>query len=189
MKRNDKTLFLVQKAMLLALAIVFMLVIRFPLLPAAKFLEYDMGDIPLVIATLLFGAPTGVLMLGLEALVQSLTVSAASSWEGFVMHFCAGTLFLVTVSLISKIGKKNGKEKLFLCIGLVVGTLISTAVMIPLNLIFTPMYLGVEVDAVKQLMLPAIIPFNLLKGAINTIVAIATYLPLKKILKKTHMTE
>ena len=50
---RKKTLQLVQKAMLTALAIVLMLIVRFPLLPSAKFLEYDMGDIPVIIAQVL----------------------------------------------------------------------------------------------------------------------------------------
>lgn len=186
-KENKKTIRLVQKAMLTSLAVVLMLTVRFPLLPGAKFLEYDMGDVPVIIATLFFGIPSGVIILTAEALVQALTVSAASSWEGFVMHVLSSGLFLVITYLFYSAGKKREKEKTMLFIGLVISALATAAVMIPLNLIFTPMYLGVPVQAVKEMMLPVIVPFNLIKGAINAAVSFILFLPLKKILKKTHL--
>lgn len=186
---KEKTLQLVQKAMLTALAIVLMLIVRFPLLPAAKFLEYDMGDVPVIIATLMFGIPSGILMLAAEALVQSLTVSAASSWEGFVMHFLSSSLFLIVTYVFYTLGKKRNKSKLFLITGLAVSTVATAALMIPLNLIFTPMYLGVPIQAVKEMMLPVIVPFNLIKGAINAVASSVIFLPLKKILKKTHLSD
>lgn len=188
MKKNTYVI-LAQKAMLLALAVVMMLVVRFPLLPSAGFLEYDMGDIPVIIATLFFGIPTGLLILAAEALVQSLTVSASSSWEGFVMHVLATGLFLVITYVFLKIGQKNERKKLFLIIGLIISALATTALMIPLNLIFTPIYLGVPVQAVKEMLLPAIIPFNLVKGLLNAAVTFLLYYPLKKILVKTHLLE
>ena len=186
-KENKKTIRLVQKAMLTSLAVVLMLTVRFPLLPGAKFLEYDMGDVPVIIATLFFGIPSGAIILTAEALVQALTVSAASSWEGFVMHVLSSCLFLVITYLFYSAGKKREKEKPMLFIGLVISALATAAVMIPLNLIFTPMYLGVPVQAVKEMMLPVIVPFNLMKGAINAAVSFILFLPLKKILKKTHL--
>ncbi len=184
---NKKTLQLVQKAMLTALAVVLMLVVRFPLLPTAKFLEYDMGDIPVIIATLMFGIPTGVVILAAEALVQSLTVSAASSWEGFVMHFLSSCLFLIITYVFYSMGRKKKKIKFFLIVGLTVSAAAMAALMIPLNLIFTPMYLGVQVQSVKEMMLPVIVPFNLIKGAINAAAVTIIFLPLNKILKKTHL--
>ncbi len=186
---NKKTLRLVQKAMLTALATVLMLTVRFPLLPSAKFLEYDMGDVPVIIAALMFGIPAGIAMLTAEALIQSLTVSAASSWEGFLMHVLASSLFIVTTYVFYAAGKKKERTKIFLISGLAVSAVATAAFMIPLNLIFTPLYLGVPVQAVKEMLLPVIIPFNLIKGAINMIAVTAVFLPLEKILKKTHLSE
>ena len=46
--------------------------------------------------------------------------------------------------------------------------------MVPLNLIFTPMY-GVPVETVRELLIPAIIPFNLIKFGINTVISLILY--------------
>ena len=42
-------------AMLAAVAVVSVYFIKFPLLPSAPFLEYDIADVPVLIGTMLFG--------------------------------------------------------------------------------------------------------------------------------------
>jgi len=55
------------------------------------------------------------------------------------------------------------------------GTLTMTFIMIPANLVITPLYLGVNRAIVLQLILPAIIPFNLLKGLISGVLTLLVY--------------
>ena len=181
--KNNKLIKLVETSVLAALAVVFMLVIRFPLLPSAGFLEYDMGDIPVIIATLICGPGAGAAVLFFVSLIQSLTVSAASSWQGFIMHFFSSGLFITVLFFL----RKKLKDKKGLSVSLAVSTASMAAVMIPLNLIFTPMYMNVPVQAVIELLLPAIIPFNLLKGIINSIIIMLLFYPLEKILKKANL--
>lgn len=174
---------LVLTAMMAALSIVFMFIVRFSLLPGAKFLEYDMGDIPVILSTLFLGTPAGAFVLIFVSLIQSLTVSAASSWQGFVMHVLSTGAYVIILKLLTR---KNDSQ-MRLVISASVATIALTAVMIPLNMIFTPLYLKVPLEAVMELMLPAIIPFNFLKGVINSLIIILLYRPLKEILTKTNM--
>lgn len=184
MQKKSKSLRIpVTTAMMSALATVFMLIIRFSLLPSAKFLEYDMGDIPVILSTLFLGIPQGSFVLLFVSLIQSLTVSAASSWQGFLMHFISTGCYILTLKLFIR---KNDSFK-NLVTGVAVSTLILTLIMIPLNLIFTPLYLHTTVEAVAELLLPAIIPFNLLKGIINSTITVIIYKPLKDILNKTGL--
>jgi riboflavin transporter FmnP len=67
-------------------------------------------------------------------------------------------------------------------IGLICGVLIMTAVMIPANLIVTPTY-GIDIETVKSFIVPAIIPVNLIKGAIS---AVAVFFIYKKISPFLH---
>lgn len=46
-------------AMLAAVAVVSVYFIKFPLLPSAPFLEYDIADVPVLIGTMLFGPSAG----------------------------------------------------------------------------------------------------------------------------------
>jgi riboflavin transporter FmnP len=60
-------------------------------------------------------------------------------------------------------------------LGLILGTLAMTLIMVPANLIITPIYLGVNRDIVVKMLIPAIIPFNLLKGIISGFITYILY--------------
>lgn len=167
-------------AMLTALSIVSLYVIKFPLIPAAPFLEYDAADIPILIGSMLLGPVSGIVILLAVCIIQAITVSASSGWIGFLMHFIASSVLILTASFIYK--KK--KTTISLIIGLVIGSLAMTAVMIPLNLIFTGIFMGAGTQTVIGMLIPAIIPFNLLKAGINSAVTFAVFLPISGILKK-----
>lgn len=167
-------------AMLTALSIVLVYVIHIPLIPAAPFLEYDAADIPVLIGSMLLGPVSGIITLLAVCIIQALTVSASSGWIGFLMHFIASSVLVLTASIIYK----RKKTHLSLIIGLVIGSLAMTAVMIPLNLIFTGIFLGAGTQTVIGMLIPAIIPFNLLKAGINSAVTFAVFTPISGILKK-----
>lgn len=172
-------------AMLTAISIVSLYIIRLPLIPTASFLEYDAADIPVLIGSMLLGPASGMVILLAVCLIQALTVSAASGWIGFLMHFIASGVFV----LVSSIIYKHKKTTVGLIIGLVAGALAMTAVMIPLNLVFTGIFLGAGTKAVVSMLIPAIIPFNLMKAGINSAVTFAVYTPISGILKKYVKTE
>ena len=182
-KSKKKILRLVLTAMMAALSVVFMFVVRFSILPGARFLEYDMGDIPVILSSLFLGTPAGAFVLIFVSLVQSLTVSAASSWQGFLMHVFSTGAYVMALKLFTR---KTDNARNMLA-GVCVATIVLTLIMIPLNLIFTPLYLNTTVEAVLELMLPAIIPFNFIKGVINSVIILVLYEPLKNILKKSNM--
>ncbi len=183
-KRSGKSInILVTTAMMSALATVLMLVVRFSILPGAKFLEYDMGDIPVILSTLFLGVPHGSFVLVFVSVIQSLTVSAASSWQGFIMHVISTGCYIIILKLFLR---RNDSTKR-LVLGVLCATAGLTVIMIPLNLIFTPLYLHTTVEAVAELLLPAIIPFNLIKGIINSVLTVALYKPLKEGLKKSKL--
>lgn len=120
-------------AMLAAVAVVSVYFIKFPLLPSAPFLEYDIADVPVLIGTMLFGPSAGLVILLITSAIQAFTVSSSSHIIGFLMHFCAsGVLVLASGLMYKKIGGKKG-----MAAGLAVGSVLMTLVMIPLNLIFT----------------------------------------------------
>ncbi len=173
----------VELAMLAALSIVLMLIVRFPLIPTASFLEYDMGDVPVLIATFLFGIIPGFAVLVVESLIQALTVSASSGWVGFVMHVCSSGVFLLVAGLIyKKLPNIKG-----LIASLTAGCVVMTLIMIPLNLIFTVHFLGTPREVVVDMLVPAIIPFNLFKAVLNSAVSSLVFLPLQKILAKGNL--
>lgn len=100
--RNAKVKWLVEMALLCAMSLVLMYVVRFSIFPAAPYLEYDMADVPILIGTFLFGPVSGLILTLIVSLLQWITVSIASGWVGAVMHFFATGAFVLIAGLIYK---------------------------------------------------------------------------------------
>ncbi|MEH7254880.1 hypothetical protein V7111_22485 [Neobacillus niacini] len=88
------------------------------------------------------------------------------------MNFCASGTFLLAFSYASK--------KLILPIAGGLDAIARALVMIPLNMIIVPFEFGMSFEKVWVLMLPVYIPFNLIKGALNTAIFIAVWSLLTK---------
>lgn len=172
---------MVKMALLAALSVVLMLYTRFPIIPSAPFLEFEIADVPVLVGTFLYGPMSGLIIALVMALVQAFTVSAQSGWVGLVMHMIAtGTLVLVSGIIYKRIHTFKGA-----IISLVAGCIGMTLISIPSNLIFTVIFLNVPVDVVKGMLLPAIIPFNLIKSVGNSIIVMVVYKHIGKILRRS----
>lgn len=123
-------------AVLSAMAIVLVYFIHFPIFPAMSFLEYDMGDIPLFVGTVMMGPWIGLLLTAVTCIVQGLTVSAQSGVIGIIMHFLATGSFVLVAGCIAR--RQTVKR---IIPGLVCGAVTMILVMIPLNLIISPAFM------------------------------------------------
>ncbi len=165
-------------AILSALSIVLMLLIRFPLIPAAPYLIYEPADVPILVGTFLFGPLSGLLMTLVVSAIQAFM--SPDGFVGFVMHVTATGAFVVTVGVIyRKIHSIKGAV-----VALIAGTLAMTAVMIPVNLVIQPAFRNIPIEAVKSSLVPFIIPFNLLKAGINSALTFFVYKRVSKIVNK-----
>jgi len=181
-----KTKDLAKIAVLAALSIVLVAIIHIPILPAVSFLEYDPADIPILLCTFAMGPWAGLILTAIVALIQGLTVSAASGWYGIVMHFVATGVFVLVAGFVYN---KN-KTKKNAIIALAIGTISMTLIMIPSNLFLTPIYLqifGMTAEAggimVRELM-PWIVLFNIIKASLNSILTFLIYKRVSGILHK-----
>ncbi len=168
-----------QMGILAALSIGLVLLIRFPIFPVASYLEYEPADVPILIGAFLYGPWQGLLLTTVVSFLQALTVSAQSGIAGFIMHVCATGGMVVVAGSIYRRRKTMGGAVL----ALVLGALTMTALMVPLNLIVTPLFFPVPMEAVVDLLLPAIIPFNLIKGFGNALLTFLLYKRLGRLLK------
>lgn len=174
---------LVQAAMLAAFSIILMVVIRFPIFPAAPFLEYDMADVPVLIASLMLGPGYGIAVLFVTCVIQAFTVSASAGIWGLIMHFIASSALVLIAGFTFK-KKPDGKG---LALGLIAGGIAMVLLMIPLNILITPIYTGAPRPAVIEMLIPVIIPFNGIKAVINTLVTGVIYFPIAKALKSLKL--
>lgn len=171
MKVLQSTRKLTVMGMMVALSVILVYFIRFPLLPAAPFLEYEPADIPIFICSLIYGPLSGVMLTIVVSIVQGVTVSANSGIIGIIMHiFATGSFALISGIIYSH--KKNRKSA---ALALMVGVIVMTIMMCILNILLTPIFMGVPRNTVFQMILPIIIPFNLLKAGINSIITFIIY--------------
>lgn len=170
-KNSNKIKKLTLMAMLVAVSVVLVYLVHFPLFPAAPFLEYDPADIPILIGTFIFGPVAGIVITIIASGIQALTVSAQSGVYGFLMHVAATSALVVTAGIIYR----NKPTKLGEVTALVCGTIAMAAIMVVANHFITPIFMGVPTAAVDEMLLPIILPFNLLKAGINSVAAFLIY--------------
>lgn len=171
---------LVVMAMLAAISIVFISIIHFPLFPAAPFLEYDPADIPILIGTFMYGPVAGFLLTVIVSLIQGTTVSAGSGIIGIIMHIVAtGSCTLIVGSIYFR-----NKTKTRAIVALVIGAFTMTAAMVLMNIVLTPIFMGTPTEVVINMLVPIIIPFNLLKSGINCFITFGLYKSISHLLHK-----
>ena len=173
------TMKLAKMGMLIALSIVLVYLIHFPIFPMVPFLEYDPADIPILIGTFAFGPLAGILLTIVTAVLQGLTVSAQSGVYGIIMHIIATSALVITAGSIYK--KEKTKKRAI--IALVCGTLAMAIIMIPANLFITPKFMGMPMEGLLPFM-PWIILFNFVKAGLNSLVTFLLYKRISPFLHK-----
>ena len=180
MKQRTTVDRMVKLGMLTAISIILVYAIHFPIFPSATYLEYDMADVPILIGTFLYGPWWGLALTAVVSVLQWLLVSPQSLWVGAVMHFLATGSYVVAAGLIYQRNKTRNAA----LIGMGVGSLLQTLMMIPMNLIFTVHFFGVPREVVIALLPTAIIPFNAIKTIVNSIITFLLYKRVAKLFEK-----
>jgi len=177
---KSKVLKLAKMGMLGAISIILVTFIHFPIIPGFPYLEYDPADVPILITSFAFGPFSGILLTIVVAAVQGTTVSAGSGPWGILMHIIStGTLALVAGGIY-----KFRKTRTTAVIALAVATISVTVVMCPANLLITPIYTGLPRAAVAAIIVPVIVPFNLIKCSANSILTFFLYKRISPLLHK-----
>jgi len=152
--------------------------IHFPIIPGAGFLLYDPADIPILIGGFMLGPAIGAAMAFIVSVLMA-AVTGQGGPIGALMHFLStGTLVIVASYIYI-----NDKTRIGAVKGLIAGSIGMAIIMVISNLILTPIYMGVPRDVVIGMLLPAIIPFNLLKAGINSVFTFLIYKKVSGFLK------
>lgn len=170
---------LVSLGLLSSISILLSAIIRFPLIPAAPFLEYDPSDIPILLGTFIFGIVPGIILSFVSAVVRGLVFSSSSGIIGIIMNFLASSTCLICSGVIFN-RKRTLKSAI---IGLSFGVIGQSVIMIIMNLFFMPIFLSTPLDTVLPMILPIILPFNLIKASINCVVTFFVYKSISPVFK------
>lgn len=176
---NVKTKKLVSGAMLCAIAYVMVVVGR---IPVVLFLKYDPKDIIITIGGLIWGPMMSFLVSIVVSLLEMFTISDNGP-IGCVMNILSTCSFACTAAFIYK--KKHSLNGAL--VGLILGSIAMTSVMLLWNYLVTPLYTGWPREDVVNLLLPAFLPFNLLKAGLNAGFTFLLYKPLISALRHANL--
>lgn len=165
-------------AMFAALGYLCLFVFRFKV----SFLTLEFKDVFITMAGFVFGplAAAGVALV--ESMLEMVTLSDTGFW-GALMNFAGSATFAVTASLIYKYNKSFKGAVM----GLVAAVFAMTAVMIVMNLLITPIYAHCDTKTVVGMIVPLLLPFNLIKSVLNAAITFMLYKPLSQALKAIHL--
>lgn len=178
---NTRTRKITAVAMLCAVAYVVMAVGRIPIV---LFLKYDPKDVIIAIGGFIFGPLTSFVISFVVSIVEMLTVSDTGP-IGLVMNIISSCSFACTAAVIYK----NNRKLSGAVTGLIAGCILMTAVMLLWNYLITPLYMEYPREAVVKLLFPAFLPFNLLKGGLNTAITLLLYKPVVTALRRTKLVD
>ena len=174
---DSKTKRITTTAMLCAIAYVVVVIGR---IPVVLFLKYDPKDVIITLGGLIWGPMTSFIVSVIVSLIEMVTISE-NGVLGCIMNIVSTCSFACTASVIYK--KKRTLSGAV--IGLVAGSLMMVLVMMLWNYLITPIYMGYPREAVAKLLIPAFLPFNLLKAGLNAGFTFLFYKPITTALRKT----
>ena len=180
-----------------AIAAIIML-FDFPLPFAPSFMKFDFSDVPLVIGSYILGPIHAIIMVLLKVLIKLSIKSTSTAFVGEMASFISSLCFVLPGSIIYV----NKKTKSRAIIGLLIGILFSSVVTTILNaFVLFPMYMKLfslseekilsmiqkinsNVDSFAKAMLYSVLPFNLFKYGIDSIIVFSTYKSISNFIKK-----
>lgn len=169
--------------MLCGLAVIVNLLIHFPLIPSVEFLSYDAKDVIIVIGGFIYGAGSAFIMSVITSLLE--IMYRGGNLLDVLMNVISTCTFACVAAWIYK--RNHTRKGAFL--GLGIGTVCSVLSMLLWNYIVTPIYFGMPREAVVSILVPGILPFNLLKCGLNSGLTLFLYKPIVGIFRRTSLVE
>lgn len=158
---------LVTMALMCAIGVVLSFV-EFPLLPGVTWLKYDASAMPAMVCGFAFGPGAGLAVGIVGAIIHGLLMA---DFSGAIMNI------VVVIGLVWPAAFIYSRKRTFASavVGLIASVIAATIMAILGNLVITPAWLGVPIDAVIEMIIPILTPFNLAKGAINAVLTLIVY--------------
>ena len=168
-------------AMLTALAYVVMWISK--ILPSVNgFLDFDFKHVVICIGGFIYGPVSAGLITVVVCFIEMITISGTGPW-GCLMNIIGTASFCCTACYVYK---KNHTMK-GAVIGLSLGVIVMTALMLLWNYLVTPIYQGMPRSAIADMLVPVFLPFNLVKGGMNMAATLLLYKPVVGALRHARL--
>ncbi len=146
------------------------------------FLTFDLKDAVITLSGLLLGPSTALAVSGLVATLE-FVVNSNTGWYGLIMNFASSVTFSVVCATVYKYRKKLSGAIL----GLALSVLAMVSVMMVMNLVVTPVYMGVPRRQVAEMLPTLFIPFNAVKGTVNAALVLILYKPIRRAMQAARL--
>ena len=174
------------------------MLIKVPLPFSPTFLELDIAELPALIGGFAMGPLAGFLIVCIKILLNIVINGTKTFYVGELSNLIVSSAFVLTTALIYKHNKSKKSALLGLAIGSIsmsiVATLSNYFIIFPLYAKLLKIDLNTFVSAISKinplvksyftLMLFSVLPFNLVKTAVTSIVTSLLYKRISPILKK-----
>jgi len=183
-------------AMLGAMAGLLML-FEFPLgFIAPSFYKIDLSEIPVLIGTFAFGPIQGIVIELIKILIKLVIKGSSTGFVGELANFIIGIAMVVPAGIIYRYHKTKKSAVIGMILSTVVmavvGVFLNAYVMIPMYSAFMPIEQIIEagkaiipwVGDTFTFCLFCVLPFNLIKGIIVSVVVTLIYKPLSRLIHK-----
>ena len=144
-----------------------------PLIPGVDWLTYDPSGVVVGLTALLWGPWQGVAVAALSWIPH-----LATGFLGASMNIMASASMAVVFGSLCR--RRRGVARVALAGAASVAA--ATVVSVCLNFVVTPMYLSTTYEAVAALVVPYLLPFNVIKAAANVTLAAVAYFKLRALL-------
>ena len=158
---------LVTMALMSAIAALLQFV-QIPLLPFAPFLTYDPSFMAAMVCGFAFGPASGVIVGVIASCIHGLIMG---DWVGSVMNITATLLYIWPAAMVYKRAHTfRGAIG-----GLATGCILATIGAVAVNLTIGVWFWYGSADVIIPMLIPAVIPFNLIKTILNSLLTMLVY--------------
>ncbi len=146
--------------------------------PFAEFLKYDPSDVPPLLCALGLGPLAGFLTVLVRVLLKLMIFTRDPI--GLGMNLIASGSFVVVAGLLAR----HPARRNIMYGALAIATCAMTVIMLPVNFYVLRFGGYVPEGDVLQFLVIAIVPFNLMKGLFNSVLAVLLWRRLESILRR-----
>lgn len=162
-----------------------------------SFMKMDLSDLPVIVGGFIFGPLDSIIIAAVKILVKLILKPTSTIYVGELANFLGSIMYALPASLIY-MKLKNKKRAI---IGLLVGTLIASNGITICNMAFIfPFYMKLfhitdeiivsmcnkifpYIDNMTKVYLLSVLPFNLLKYGISSVITFIFYKKISKMIK------
>lgn len=174
-----------------------LMLFEIPLPFAPPFYKLDISEVPVLILAFAYGPVAGVLCEFLKIIIKLVLKGTSSAFVGELANFLVGCSMVLPASVIY-LFRKTRNQAILACIAgtlcmTIFGSLFNAFYLLPKfaqiygmpleNIIAMGTAVNPAIDSVKLLVLCCVVPLNLLKGTLDSVITILLYKRLSSVIK------